>query len=64
MPIIPAFGRLRQEVHKFQANLGYRVCQPPTHQKKKKKNQTKILPIVLETLSKNETKQKNPHKKG
>jgi hypothetical protein len=39
MPLIPAFGRLRQEDLEFEANLSYIV----SVSKKKKKNQTRSI---------------------
>jgi hypothetical protein len=33
MPVIPALGRLKQEVHKFEASLGY-IIDPISKRKK------------------------------
>jgi hypothetical protein len=45
-PVIPAFGRLRQEDHEFKASLGHiaRLC---LKKKDKKKSQFMVLPYEV-----------------
>jgi hypothetical protein len=45
-PVIPVFGRLRQEVHEFEASLVY-TARSHLYLKKKKK---KLLPVVANGL--------------